>query len=209
VNALNYFNGEGSVKLIDYNAEHNALLLEQAISGITLKSLNATKTDAIIDYYLNTMKALHRKILPKNYLYTHISDWLKALDNASPDNFPPQMLNSAINIKNKLLKTSTTQLFLHGDLHLDNILQQGNKWIAIDPKGIVGDPEFEIFAFDFIQSEDRLDSIAELIANRSGLNAQRIKEWAFVRLVLSAAWSIEDKGDPSAAIRLAEKLMNL
>lgn len=213
--ALRYFNGNGAISLIEYNEEHNALLLQQAIPGVTLKSLYPSQVDTVIDRYVEAMQALHSKPLTTDDNYPHISDWLMALDKAAPHKFPPQVLTKAIQIKNTLLKTANTQLFLHGDLHLDNILQNGNLWVAIDPKGVIGDPEFEIFAFDFIQSTELanpsninslLDSRSELIARKSNLNAQRIKEWAFVRLALSAAWSIEDNCDPSWAINLATML---
>ena len=213
--ALRYFNGDGSIELVDYDDKYNALLLQQAVPGLTLKSLNQTHVDTVLDCYVEVMQALHSKPLASNHGYPHISDWLMVLDNAAPENFPPLVLNKAIEIKNRLLKTSDTKLFLHGDLHLDNILQNGSQWIAIDPKGVVGDPAFEVFAFDFIQSAELanksnigalLASRSELIAGKSNLSAQRIKEWAFVRLILSAAWSIEDNCDPSWAIDIASIL---
>lgn len=36
---------------------------------------------------------------------------------------------------------------LHVDLHHDNILQNGNEWLVIDPKGVVGEPAYEVAAF--------------------------------------------------------------
>ena len=98
----------------------------------------------------------------------------------------------------------------------DNILQHGNEWLAIDPKGVVGEPEFEIAAFDFMYIAEQADKInvkilfekrIELLAEKSGLDAQRIKDWVFVRLILMAAWCIEDKDDPQWAIKLAEILV--
>jgi streptomycin 6-kinase len=112
------------------------------------------------------------------------------------------------------LQTTDIQFFLHGDLHQDNILQHENKWFAIDPKGVVGDPLFEIAAFDFIHETEKnapnikelFESRMTLIGKQSSLNIQRIRDWVFVRLILSAVWSIEDNGDPSWAISLASKL---
>nr|WP_302473958.1 aminoglycoside phosphotransferase family protein [Legionella sp. PL877] len=104
-------------------------------------------------------------------------------------------------------------IFLHGDLHHDNILKHGNGWLSIDPKGVVGEAEFEIAAFDFMyiseltSTKDVKNVFAkrlELLAQKSGLDAQRIKDWLFVRLILMAAWLTEDNGDPSWAIKLAE-----
>ncbi len=36
---------------------------------------------------------------------------------------------------------------LHGDLHHDNILQNGNYWVVIDPKGLIGEPAYEVSSF--------------------------------------------------------------
>lgn len=38
-------------------------------------------------------------------------------------------------------------VFLHGDLHHENILLDGETWRPIDPKGLKGDPAFEAVAF--------------------------------------------------------------
>ena len=38
-NALTFFNGTGAVKLLDFSEECNALLLEQAVPGTSLKSI--------------------------------------------------------------------------------------------------------------------------------------------------------------------------
>lgn len=166
-----------------------------------------------MDRYIETMQGLHNKKIALNNNNLHISDWLKALDKASPHKIPATLLNRAIHLKDSLLKTSNTQLFLHGDLHLDNILQNDSQWLAIDPKGIIGDPEFEIAAFDFIHRTELsrgkhihslFHSRIENIAQKSKLNPQRTQDWVFVRLILSAAWSIEDNSDPRWALELAK-----
>lgn len=109
----------------------------------------------------------------------------------------------------------TTEIFLHGDLHHDNILKNEDHWLAIDPKGIVGEPEFEIAAFDFMSINElaqmsdvknRVEARVNLLAQKANLNPQRIIGWVFIRLILMAAWQIEDNGDPTWVIKLAEKL---
>lgn len=215
--ALIYFNANGSIKLIDNNKQYHALLIQQAIPGTTLKSFYPDQINFVMDCYVDTIKRLHDKRLPAKHSYHHISDWLKAIDKLKPNQpCPAHLLEIAISLKNALLATLTTEVFLHGDLHHDNILKNDDQWLAIDPKGIIGEAEFEIAAFDFMyitelvnQADIKVlfESRVNLLAQKANLNAQRIKDWVFVRLILMAAWHIEENGDPSWAIKLAEQLI--
>jgi streptomycin 6-kinase len=192
---LRHFNGHGSIQVIDYFPEHNALLLTQAIPGISLKAYKESK----IDIYIEVMNKLHSIEIPQEHGYKHIKDWLIALDQVS--GIPEKLLKKAISLKNNLLNNSRAEYILHGDLHHDNIIQNGKDWLAIDPKGIIGEAEFEIAAFDSTDLEE-LYALAE----KAGLEAERVIDWVFVRLTLNAAWTIEDNGNPSMYIELLEKL---
>lgn len=169
-----------------------------------------------MDHYIDTMKNLHNKSFPCNNNYRHIRDWLMAIDNLKDHDCPPHLIKKAITLKNKLLSSMTNEIFLHGDLHHDNILKDGDHWLAIDPKGIVGEPEFEIAAFDFMYINELanrrdvkniFETQANLLAQKAHLDARRINEWVFVRLILMTAWHVEDNGDPVWSIKLAEQLI--
>jgi len=214
--ALAHFDGNASIRLIDYNKKYNALLLQQAIPGTSLKSLYPVNDKFVIDCYVDTMLKLLNKPLPKTHSFPHIRDWLKAIDECRSDLLPKHLLEKAIYLKNTLLASMKTEVLLHGDLHHDNILKNGNTWLTIDPKGVVGEPEFDVAAFDFIHNSELTNDLdikklllarIELIAKESNLSVERIEHWVFVRLVLSIAWSVEDNTDSSLAIKLAKLLM--
>ncbi len=214
-NALQHFNGQGSILCLDFNQEHNAMLLQQAIPGITLKRLYPAEADVVIDAYATTMQILHQNPLLPTHPFKQVSDWLTAIDNLTAEQLPLLLLNKAILLKTELLNSSQKQILLHGDLHLDNILEDNHSWLTIDPKGIIGEPEFEAAAFDFIHpSELKITKDipalfamrTEQLAQSAKLDEQRIRDWVFVRLILSAAWSIEDSGDPNQALMLAKKI---
>jgi streptomycin 6-kinase len=213
--ALLYFDNHAAIRCLDYNEEFNAMLLQQAVPGDTLKSLYPYQVEFVMDCYVKTMQELHAKPLPAQHPYRHVRDWLKAIDALNPRHLPSKLLSTAIDLRDELLATSGKAVFLHGDLHHDNIINNGSEWLAIDPKGIVGEVEFEIAAFDFIhasESENKLaikklfaERVAE-IAKKANLKPQRIKDWVFVRLIMAAAWAIEDNCDPAWAISLAESI---
>jgi len=212
--SLMFFNGEGAVGLIDFNDEYNAILIEQAIPGYALKSIYPDQFEVAICAYSETIHKLHNKKLPVLHSFPYISDWLKAIDEANKDKLPRNLMEKAIKLKNKLLNTISNEKLLHGDLHHDNILQQGNEWVVIDPKGVVGDIEFEAAAFDFItiselanqDAKEIMYSRIEQVARKSNLKYQRLIDWTYVRLILMSVWMIEDNGEPTRPIKMAELL---
>ena len=210
---LKHFNTNDTIQVIDHHPKHHAMLLQQAIPGYSLKSLYPTQEDYVIDRYSNNVQKIHSKSPPKRHNYPHISDWLLTLDKTSSSKISSSLLKKAIKLKNHLLKTSKKEIVLHGDLHQDNILKHGDEWLIIDPKGIIGEAEFEIAAFDFIHQSELSSNVPMLfhqriqnMAKKSSANMERLINWVFVRLVLQAAWMTESNDDPSPVIKLIEKI---
>ena len=107
---------------------------------------------------------------------------------------------------------------LHGDLHHGNVLDFGARgWLAIDPKGLVGERSFD-FANIFTNPDlddpsrpvatepGRLASRLKVISEVAKVERQRLLCWILAWTGLSAAWSLGDENHPSARIvlRIAE-----
>lgn len=214
--ALQAFAGHGCVQLLDYDSIHHALLVEQANPGTSLKALYCRNKGFAIDAYISVAQALQSPLnFPKKARFPHVRDWLKSIEMADSQKIPQEDLDRALHLKKKLLKSSVREHLLHGDLHHDNILQSQDSFLAIDPKGVIGELAFELAAFDFIHSSELSSSEniptlfqkrLQKIAEKSGLNPDRIADWVFVRLILGAAWSLEDKQDPGLFLELLQKI---
>ena len=109
---------------------------------------------------------------------------------------------------------------LHGDLHHHNILAAGRQpWLAIDPKGIVGEPAYEVGALlrnpmpELLQSERPKRLLArrlDILSERLGFERERLVGWGTAQAVLAAWWSLEDHGrDWEKWITCAELLAEL
>jgi streptomycin 6-kinase len=120
----------------------------------------------------------------------------------------------------ELLGSMSEQVLLHGDLHHYNILAaERQPWLAIDPKGVVGEPAYEVGALMRNQLPQplagaeasrfiarRLDQLAEEL----GLDRARLHGWTLAQAVLSAWWSVEDHGyGGESAIALAQLLYKM
>ena len=207
--ALSAFAGLGAAKVL---AEKDGmLLLERAISGISLRNYFPGKEQEAIDITGGCLKKLHQAPLPSSKMFPHIKDWLIALNKDL--NIPIHYLHKARQLRDELLESGTKAVLLHGDLHHDNILQQGDDWIVIDPKGVIGEPAYEVAAFirNPIPELLVLNNVVNLISHRITrfseileIPERRILDWCYVQAVLAWTWALEDGSDESYFRQLTE-----
>jgi streptomycin 6-kinase len=216
--ALKHFDGHGSIKVLDLNLEKNALLLERAIPGDLLKDDHPAKIADTMAIYASVVNQLASRPLPKEHSYKHASDWLKAIDRISDERVEKRYIQKAQEIRSFLLNSTEREYLCHGDLHLENIIKHEDTWLAIDPKGIIGEMAFEAAACDLISEEERKDTetigkkISErvaLLSNALDLDYDRLLYWIFLRVIISVKWFVEDNGDPSDMISFADCLYPL
>ena len=113
-----------------------------------------------------------------------------------------------------LLPVQREILPLHADCHHDNVLDfAGRGWLAIDPKGVIGDRAFE-YTVLFCDPDlaDPVPPVAvapgaferrlAIVLAKSGLERDRLLRWIIAWCGLSAAWFLQDE-DPLAEINLA------
>lgn len=141
--ALKCFAGCGAVKVL--SEDEGMLLLEQAVPGASLKRYFPDREQESIEIVCKVMKKLHQANIPATHNFPHIKDWLTVLDKDW--NIPNHYLQKARKLRDELLQTSKPDVLLHGDLYHDNILQNGDDWVVIDPKGVIGEPAYEVAAF--------------------------------------------------------------
>lgn len=216
--ALKYFNGDGIIQVLDYNSEHNAILLEQAIPGTALKSLHPTKITETINIYVDLVNKISIKPLPRDDHYKHVNEWLKAIDRITDNRVEKRFIDKACELRSRILNTAKHEYVCHGDLHLENIIKHGSNWLAIDAKGIIGEKAFEAAAFDLISKEEikenkQISSLLferiALLSNSLKIDKERLLAWVFLRIIMSAQWFIEDNGNPDDMLILAHYLYPL
>ena len=90
---------------------------------------------------------------------------------------------------------------IHGDFHHHNILDAGGRYVAIDPKPMLGEPEYDVpsFLWNPYLSRMRLDVTERRIEAfaAAGLDERRIRAWTVIR----AAYLRADDADVVAVVR--------
>lgn len=107
-------------------------------------------------------------------------------------------------------------MLIHGDLHHENILQNGDGgWAVIDPKGIIGDVYFETIQYllNYVDRDGDCDTVLSrrvaIISERLSLDRSRIARWGIARGVLEACWAVEGGADWKEGIDISERFTRL
>jgi streptomycin 6-kinase len=107
-------------------------------------------------------KGLHKTDLPDRTFPTY-TEWFEAgkegTKNREDCEELYQYLDSAERMLTDICKKYSRNLLLHGDLHHENILKNENGgYTVIDPKGVIGDPVFDLSRFILDEFRDDLTS---------------------------------------------------
>lgn len=132
------------------------------------------------------------------------------------DSRKKRLYEQAARLATTLLDDARDVRPLHGDLHHDNIVQGPRGWLAIDAKGVLGDPGFDaanlfynpLDRTELCASAERIAAMAEVFSRTTGQSPRRLLDHAFAYGCLSAAWHGEDgnEADETRELRVAEAI---
>src|SRR5262249_53563685 len=128
------------------------------------------------------------------------------------------LLQRACALFGDLAASQGDRKLLHGDLHHDNILWDAARgWVAVDPKGVIGEPAYELGAMLRNPTENpELFALPSIAARRAGIiaehlacDADRVLAWGFAQAVLSAVWALDDGANPARGMATAAAIWPL
>lgn len=114
----------------------------------------------------------------------------------------------------RLLDDPREAVVLHGDLHHGNVLDFGERgWLAIDPKGLLGEAAFDYCnllcnpSHERALSPGRLERQFGVVVDATGTDPARLADWLIAWSALSSTWFALDD-DPrlaESAARIGER----
>ena len=149
IQALRVFNGDGTVQLLKADPSQGAMLLERILPGDDLRTIPDDNKATRIAAHL--MQQVWKPVPPELNFPTS-ADWCQAFQRylsryPKVGPLPDNLVKDAAALTSELLKSPLNNYLLHGDLHHMNILLgENDNWIAIDPKGVIGEEAFEVGA---------------------------------------------------------------
>ena len=154
--------------------------------------------------------------------FATVHEWARGFDRyiaSGDEQIPGDLVESAQQTYLKLTETQRHPRLLHGDLQHYNVLFDTDRgWVAIDPKGVVGEVEYEIGAAmrnpierpDLFLSFTTIARRFKQFTGRLNLDYNRAVGWTFAQAILSAIWNVEDGFQLAAldpSLRLAKAIL--
>jgi streptomycin 6-kinase len=198
---LQAFRGKGVVRVYEYVP--GAVLLERAMPGDSLVSMAMCgRDDEATAILADVIQQMSGCIAPSRC--PTVQDWGQGFERylASRDErIPRELVRHGHELFVQLAESQRQTTLLHGDLHHYNVLRDTEReWLAIDPKGVVGEVEYEIGAVfrnpieapNLFTSPKTVESRLQGFVQTLRVHDERVLGWAFAQAVLSAVWAIED-----------------
>jgi streptomycin 6-kinase len=208
---MTWWNGNGTARVLIH--DDDAILMERAAGGTSLADLARNdRDDEASRIICATVAGLHARETPPPDVVKDLvplTHWFEGLKPAA--NAHGGILSVCAATASELLAAPHDVMVLHGDIHHGNVLDFGPRgWLAIDPKGLIGERGFDYANLlcnpdtATATSPSRMARRLEVVAAAAAIDRSRLLRWLVAWAGLSAAFSIEDGGSPKEALTVAE-----
>lgn len=190
--ALAHWDGNGAVRLLAYDEERHAMLLERCRPGTSLLEVPEDEGFALA---AGVLAKLHERPAPPGP-FTPIAETAARWERELPERweaagrpFDRELLDEAVAALRELPPTQPELVVCHQDFHRGNVLSaERQPWLAIDPKPVAAERAFDTAALIRDGPGDprrRLD----FLASELGLDRERMRGWAIAHTI---AWGFHE-----------------
>ncbi len=206
ISALNIYRGDGACRLLKADISQGILLLERLLPGKMLSKVEDDDQATEI-----AAKVMQRIQIPQSVGDGFISlhDWfdelnkLRSLFGGGTGPFPEKTVSVVEGMLPELFGDQGSSVLLHGDFHHFNILLSERGWLVIDPKGVVGPPEYDAGPFllnpwgnipDEKEALRRTQRRIAILSEQLGFERRKLLNWGLCHSLLSAWWDTKEDG---------------
>jgi streptomycin 6-kinase len=209
IDAMLLYDGHGMARVLKFARQDRVVLMENVEPGDTMWH---EPIDQALEAVASVMRKL-QKAPPPDHSLPDVRAYKRAWPTHVRLYFGPGPIDADLfqmgeRLFVEMCDTSAAPVVLHGDLHFGNVLRSEREpWLAIDPKGVIGEPCYEVGDVfrnrvdELLEAPDPARAMrrrVEMVADLTGFDRERIRLWALAQAVLSAIWTADDP-DPSRA----------
>lgn len=223
-NALCQYNGRRFCRVFEADIENGVMLEECVLPGTPLR--DESSLDKRLSVFCSLYSGLH--ITPdRAEIYPTFTEWVNRITEYMSKRHDCKELylymKKAKDICSSVSALYSQKMLLHGDFHHDNILLGPNgQYVIIDPKGVIGDPVFDVPRFILNEFGDektpelhkKINEIIGSLEKKLNIPNEIIKQCLYVEASMGVCWCVEDGSTPeeySSLIKdvaFAESILN-
>lgn len=186
VQGLRFWNGDPTVRLLDCDAELNAMLLERCEPGTALRELPEMEQDVVVAGLLRRLWRRPPAPHPFRALSVMTTHWAgETLAVADKWSAYGELVKEGLRLLKELARPSPDDVLLATDLHAGNVLRARREhWLVIDPKPFVGDRAYDATQHLYNCMERMLAAPGSTIrrfADLLEIDSERLRLWMFAR----------------------------
>jgi streptomycin 6-kinase len=187
IQGLRFWDGDPTVRVLEFDDELGAMLLERCLPGTPLRALAEDDQDVVISGLLRRLWRQPLEPHPFRPLSTLTRYWAnetRSQIEQQPD-IDMGLVRAGLQLFEKLPGNATRTALLATDLHAGNVVRaEREPWLVIDPKPFVGDPAYDATQH-LLNCRTRLrlhpDKTIWNFADLAEIEYERVRLWTFAR----------------------------
>ena len=198
----------GSAAAEVHEVNDQAVLMNRASGHRDLTTMSQTALDDEVTHILcGTISSLHSfsATSAAPAAVVPLSQWFQDLIGADAARHQAGSIARAAAMARELLEASDeeAEVVLHGDIHHGNVLDFDGRWLAIDPKGLLGHRAFDYANIFCNPTTDlalsRFHRRLAIVSERSELDVDVVRSWVIAWCALSVTWTDKSGRQPWTA----------
>jgi streptomycin 6-kinase len=203
--------GRGAIRPLIWSQDFGMALLPWVEPGTALRQLSDEEATRVLAGLMQV------RVQPSRWDGPSLADWRQSFGQEWGD-LPWTAVQRAVRLYQELLDSTRESCLLHGDLHHDNVLRCADEWLLIDPKGVWGDPVFEVapmlynpwpWPAELRPGPEVLERRLAILSAVLGYSRRRMLQWGYAQAMLSAVWSAQAGEDFRHPLQCADWLAEL
>jgi streptomycin 6-kinase len=200
--ALQHWHGNGAVLLLRADPRRFALLLERLHPEDLGELWDVEACEVVAGMYPRLHVAAPPQLVTLRSCVERWSAELADLPRDAP--LPRRLVEQAVSVGRDLVgDDGPSGRLLHTDLHYENVLAgDRERWLAIDPKPLSGDPHYEVAPMLWNRWEelryarrsvrDGVRLRFHTLVDVAGFEERRARHWVVVRMMVNALWRLRE-----------------
>ncbi|MYL63243.1 hydrogenase expression protein HypB [Bacillus hwajinpoensis] len=198
--SLRLFNHQGMVKVNAFDKEKGIIILEKLSPGHTLATVEndelACHEAGLVMKKLSISAPSHTRLQTTAVREKLLRDTvMQNVDGYGP--LSSHVLRTSLSLITKLNQSIAQYKLLHGDFHHYNVLaSEDTDWVAIDPKGLLGETEYDLIQFLLNKLPEKdvyevTQKRVDIFTKDLNLDKERLLLWGYCHTVLATSWTVE------------------